>query len=158
MPQSGSAAVTIASCSIFGVNASTIPTSDVPYGDFRTKYPKARLLIEDKGSGTSLIQDLRADKVAVIGINPEGDKLTRAAKISDQFAARSVFFPRNAPWLSGLKAELLGFPNVKHDDQVDSVTQALSWIGLRRQNRIACVAPLIVSRPRTYFGDNPNCF
>jgi hypothetical protein len=43
-------------------------------------------------------------------------------------------------------------------DQVDSVTQALSWIGQRRQNRIACVAPIIVSRPRTYFGDNPNCF
>jgi hypothetical protein len=58
----------------------------------------------------------------------------------------------------GLKAELLGFPNVRHDDQVDSVTQALSWIGQRRQNKVACVAPIIVSRPRTYFGDNPNCF
>jgi predicted phage terminase large subunit-like protein len=124
----------------------------------RKKHPNATLLIEDKGSGTSLIQDLRADKVAVIGINPEGDKQTRAAKISAQFAAGSVFFPRNAPWLSGLKAELLGFPSVRHDDQVDSVTQALSWIGQRRQNRIACVAPIIVSRPRTYFGDNPNCF
>ena len=113
----------------------------------REKYPNATLLIEDKGSGTSLIQDLRADKVAVIGINPEGDKLTRAAKISAHFEAGSVFFPRNAPWLSGLKAELLGFPNVRHDDQVNSVTQALSWIGQRRQNRIACVAPIIVSRP-----------
>jgi predicted phage terminase large subunit-like protein len=124
----------------------------------RTKYPKAILLIEDKGSGTSLIQDLRADKVAVIGINPEGDKLTRVAKISAQFEAGSVFFPKTAPWLSGLKAELLGFPNVRHDDQVDSVTQALSWISQRHQNKVACVAPIIVSRPRTYFGDNPNCF
>src|SRR5262249_44829616 len=124
-----------------------------------TKYPKATLLIEDKGSGTSLIQDLRADKVAVIGINPEGDKLTRVAKISAQFEAGSVFFPKTAPpWLSGLKAELLGFPNVRHDDQVDSVTQALSWIGQRRLNKVTCVAPIIVSRPRTYFGDNPNCF
>ena len=59
---------------------------------------------------------------------------------------------------AGGKREMLSFPAGKHDDQVDSVTQALSWIGLRRQNRIACVAPLIVSRPRTYFGDNPNCF
>ena len=111
------------------------------------------------GSAAATIASyLRADKVAVIGINPEGDKLTRAAKISAQFAAGSVFFPRIAPWLSGLKAELLGFPNVRHDDQVDSVTQALSWIGQRRQTLIACVAPIIVSRPRTYFGDNPNCF
>jgi len=113
----------------------------------RTKYPKATLLIEDNGSETSLIQDLRADKVAAIGINPEGDKLTRAAKISAQFEAGSVFFPKTAPWLSGLKAELLGFPNVRHDDQVDSVTQALSWVGQRRQNKVACVAPIIVPGP-----------
>jgi predicted phage terminase large subunit-like protein len=48
----------------------------------------------------SLIQDLRADNIAVIDIDPEGDKLTRVAKISAQFAAGSVFFPTNASWLS----------------------------------------------------------
>jgi predicted phage terminase large subunit-like protein len=99
----------------------------------REKYSAAVLLVEDKGSGTSLIQDLRADNVSVIGIDPEGDKQTRVAKISAQFEAGSVFFPKNAPWLNSLKAELLGFPNVKHDDQVDSVSQALSWIKLRYQ-------------------------
>ena len=124
-------------------------------GQLREKHPNATLLIEDKGSGTSLIQDLRVNNVEVIGINPKGDKLTRAAKISAQFEAGSVFFPSNAPWLSSLKAELLGFPNVRHDDQVDSVTQALSWIRQRCQNQIICVAPIIVSRPRTYFGDMP---
>ena len=44
-------------------------------------------------------------------------------------------FPKSALWLNGLKAELLGFPNVKHDDQVDSVTQALNWIARHRQNQ-----------------------
>jgi predicted phage terminase large subunit-like protein len=112
-------------------------------------------LVEDKGSGTSLIQDLRAENRAVIGINPEGDKLTRAAKTSAQFEAGAVFFPKAAPWLSGLKAELLGFPNVRYDDQVDSVTQALSWISQRRQNKIPFVVPIIISRPRTCFGDMP---
>src|SRR6266436_7318807 len=121
----------------------------------REKYAGAALLVEDKGSGTSLIQDLRAENRAVIGINPEGDKLTRAAKTSAQFEAGAVFFPKAAPWLSGLKAELLGFPNVRYDDQVDSVTQALSWISQRRQNQIPFVAPIIISRPRTYFGDMP---
>src|SRR5262249_42033729 len=62
----------------------------------REKYPDAIILIEDKGSGTSLIQDLRADNIAVIGINPDGDKLTRVAKISAQFSAGSVFFPTKA--------------------------------------------------------------
>jgi predicted phage terminase large subunit-like protein len=121
----------------------------------REKYPNVTLLIEDKGSGTSLIQELRANNCAVIGINPEGDKGTRAAKISAQFEAGSVFFPKNAAWLNALKAELLGFPNTKHDDQVDSITQALSWIGKRRQNRIPIVGPIIIRKPRGYFGDHP---
>ena len=124
----------------------------------REKYRAATLLIEDKGSGTSLIQDLRAENIGVVGINPEGDKVTRVAKISAQFEAGSVFFPRNAPWLSGLKAELLGFPNIRHDDQVDSVTQALSWMRKRRQNEVPIVMPIVVSRPRTYFGDHPGYF
>jgi prophage DNA circulation protein len=47
----------------------------------REQYAGAVLLVEDKGSGTSLIQDLRAENRAVIGINPEGDKLTRAVKV-----------------------------------------------------------------------------
>jgi predicted phage terminase large subunit-like protein len=124
----------------------------------REQYPGAVVLIEDKGSGTSLIQDLRAEKVSVIGINPEGDKVTRVAKISAQFEAGSVFFPKAAPWLDSLKAELLGFPNVKHNDQVDSVTQALSWMWRRRQNKIPVVMPAIIRIPRSYFGDIPRNF
>ena len=121
----------------------------------RAKYPQASLLIEDKGSGTSLIQELRSGDVGVIAINPEGDKITRCSAISAQFEAGSVFFPKSAPWLDNLKAELLGFPNVKHDDQVDSVTQALSWIARHRQTQTRWVAPIIVTKPRRYFGD-PN--
>ena len=85
----------------------------------REKYPNATLLIEDKGSGTSLIQDLRANNIAVIGINPRGRQTDAGYQDSALFEAGSVFFPKNAPWLSSLKAELLGFPSVKYDDQVD---------------------------------------
>jgi len=124
----------------------------------REQYPNATTLIEDKGSGTSLIQDLRANNIAVIGINPEGDKLTRLARVTALFEAGKVFFPKNAPWLDCLKAELLGFPNVRHDDQVDSVTQALSWILQHRRNQISIVLPIFVSKPRTFFGDIPPDF
>jgi predicted phage terminase large subunit-like protein len=122
----------------------------------REKYPRATLLIEDKGSGTSLIQELRANNIAVIPINPEGDKITRCAAISAQFEAGSVFFPKSAPWLDSLKAELLGFPNAKYDDQVDSVTQALNWIAQHRQRETRWVAPIIVTQRRRYFGDPDN--
>jgi predicted phage terminase large subunit-like protein len=117
----------------------------------REKYPTAVFLIEDKGSGTSLIQDLRSVNKAPIPINPEGDKITRLAAVSVQFESGAVWFPKAAPWLGSLKAELLGFPNVKHDDQVDSVSQALSWIKRRLQNQIPFVAPIVISRPRPCF-------
>ena len=124
----------------------------------REKYPTAALLIEDKGSGTSLIQDLRLENVTPIPINPEGDKITRLAAVSVQFESGAVWFPEGAPWLGSLKAELLGFPNAKHDDQVDSISQALSWIKRHRQNQIPFVTPIVVFTPRTYFGDiSPHC-
>jgi predicted phage terminase large subunit-like protein len=123
----------------------------------REKYPSATLLIEDKGSGTSLIQDLRAENISVIGINPDGDKPTRIAKISAQFEAGSVLFPKDAPWLSSLKAELLGFPNLRHDDQADSVSQALSWIKQHRQYQTSFTPPIVISVPRESF-DMPYYF
>lgn len=36
--------------------------------------------------------------------------------------------PASAPWLDGDIDELCGFPNLRHDEQVDSTSQALSWI------------------------------
>jgi predicted phage terminase large subunit-like protein len=122
----------------------------------RENFPGAVLLVEDKGSGTSLIQDLRADNISVIGINPEGDKQTRVAKISAQFEAGSVHFPKSSPWLGNLKAELLGFPNVKHDDQVDSVSQALSWIKQRQSYQITFALPIVVGTPRPSFDVPPH--
>ena len=38
---------------------------------------------------------------------------------------RQVVFPRQAPWLEDLEAELFAFPLSRFDDQVDSVSQAL---------------------------------
>ena len=35
-------------------------------------------------------------------------------------------FPRGASWLAGLETELFSFPASRHDDQVDSISQALA--------------------------------
>jgi predicted phage terminase large subunit-like protein len=122
----------------------------------RERYPMAALLIEDKGSGTSLLQDLRSENKTPIPINPEGDKITRLAAVSVQFESGAVWFPKAAPWLSSLKAELLGFPNVKHDDQVDSVSQALAWIKHRRQHDyVALATPIVFYKPRDSFDIPP---
>ena len=48
---------------------------------------------------------------------------------SAKFEAGQVFLPKEAPWLSAFEPELFAFPGSKHDDQVDSVSQALGYQG-----------------------------
>ncbi len=38
-----------------------------------------------------------------------------------------MFLPQEATWLAEFESELLSFPNSKHDDQVDSMTQFVRW-------------------------------
>jgi predicted phage terminase large subunit-like protein len=86
------------------------------------------LLIEDKASGQSLIQDLRREsKLPVIAIQPQGDKVTRASVVSPTVEAGRVILPKQAQWLSDFEDEIFSFPNAAHDDQVDSVSQFLAW-------------------------------
>ena len=89
------------------------------------------VLIEKVGLGLSLVQDLKADSPArfpnPIGIVPDGDKLTRMEAECARIEAGHVVLPRNAPWLDEFLHELLTFPNGRHDDQVDSVSQFLHW-------------------------------
>lgn len=61
-------------------------------------------------------------------IKPEGSKVERLAAASVAFEQHRVFFPQECRWLADLQHELLGFPAVKHDDQVDSVSQFLNWV------------------------------
>jgi len=56
----------------------------------------------------------------------EHDKVTRLYVQTGKFEAGLVHFPNDAPYMPDLLAELLAFPNGKHDDQVDSITQALA--------------------------------
>ena len=44
---------------------------------------------------------------------------------SAKFGAGQVYLPERAPWLAEFEAELFAFPNGKHDDQVDTVSQVL---------------------------------
>jgi predicted phage terminase large subunit-like protein len=83
------------------------------------------LVIEKKGSGLSLIQDLRRDNIYAIGIVPEGDKILRMAAQTAPIEAGAVHLPARAPWLEEFKKEILSFPVSKHDDQIDALSQAL---------------------------------
>lgn len=89
----------------------------------------AAILIEDKSSGQSLIQDLRnATSLPIIPIEPIGNKIFRANETSAMVEAGLLRLPATAPWLVDYEGELFGFPLSTNDDQVDSTTQFLQWV------------------------------
>ncbi|MEO1082404.1 MAG: phage terminase large subunit [Pseudomonadota bacterium] len=93
------------------------------------------VLIEDKASGQSLIQELRegvkvGDQIFVphvIAIEPEGSKIDRLVGVSGIIEAGKLYLPEQAAWLPDYESELFGFPLTTHDDQVDSTSQFLKW-------------------------------
>ena len=56
----------------------------------------------------------------------EHDKIGRLYVQQARFEAGQVLLPKGARFLPELETELLTFPQGKHDDQVDSITQALA--------------------------------
>jgi predicted phage terminase large subunit-like protein len=93
----------------------------------KQRWKAQTILIEDKGSGTSLLQDLRTTSVYCIAIKPEGDKVVRMSACSDRIESGSVLLPRRASWLDQFRAELLAFPHGSHDDQADALSQLINW-------------------------------
>lgn len=93
------------------------------------KWQPRAVLIEDKASGQSLIQDLKKElSYNVIPIKVVKDKITRFASITPIFEAERIFIKDKTNWLFDLEYELLTFPNSQHDDQADSISQFLNWI------------------------------
>ena len=93
------------------------------------------ILIEDKSSGQSLIQEMRGNFAQpVIALEPEGSKLDRLVSVSSLYEAGLVHHPEHASWLMDYESELFGYPLTTHDDQVDSTSQALKWMFANRGN------------------------
>lgn len=93
------------------------------------------VIVEDKASGSALIPDLRRAGVAVHSYNPGRlDKIARAHLVSHLLRDGYVWLPESRQpsrkgypmsWLSKAHEQWLYFPNVAHDDAVDSLVQAL---------------------------------
>ena len=84
-------------------------------------------LIEDRASGTQLIQELLNEGLwAVTRAVPEGDKTMRLHAQTATIENGFVHLPE-ASWLAEYLHELTTFPYARHDDQADSTSQALAW-------------------------------
>jgi len=91
------------------------------------QYKPRVVLIEDTGVGIGLIEELKQAEINTVPIVPVSSKEARASIQSAKFEGGRVFFPLNKPWLSELETELCSFPGSRHDDQVDSIVQALAY-------------------------------
>jgi len=92
-------------------------------------YNATEVLIEDKASGTQLIQELIADGCyGVTRYLPTTDKIMRLNAQTAIIENGFVHIPEAAPWLAEYLHEMTVFPRGKHDDQVDSTAQFLDWV------------------------------
>ena len=85
-----------------------------------------QMMIEDKASGTGLIQQLKQSGVPVKGIPRNKDKVTRAYDAAPMVEAGRVWLPSGEPFTNELIGECMGFPNASHDDQVDPMMDAIT--------------------------------
>ncbi len=95
------------------------------------------ILIEDKANGPAVIDFLKKEVFGLIPIEPDGSKLARAHAVTSVWEAGNVWLPHPdiAPWIGSVRiadskpdtflSEITHFDAGAHDDQVDSMTQAL---------------------------------
>lgn len=92
-------------------------------------YPEATVkLVEDKANGPAIIDTLKREIPGIMPVSPGADsKEARAASVSPMWEARQVCVPHPKwhPEIQDWLAEIFGFPNMPHDDNVDSHVYAL---------------------------------
>ncbi|CAB4149747.1 Archaeophage PsiM2, terminase large subunit [uncultured Caudovirales phage] len=93
-----------------------------------------RMMVEDKSSGTGLIQSLRLGDatnpaIPVKGIERSKDKFSRVNDGLPYIEAHMVCIPQDAPWTNDYIAEMEAFTpddTHEHDDQIDPTIDAIS--------------------------------
>lgn len=87
------------------------------------------VLIEDKASGQSLLQDIRRETdLPAIAVPVTKDKVARVNEMAPTIEAGRLMLPVAATWLEDAIRELTTFPLAPHDDITDAVIGALHWI------------------------------
>ena len=123
---------------------------------FHTEDQPDTLLIEDKGSGISLIQELRSMGVPVENFSygrgskkVSNDKVARANMVADIFASGYVWAPERR-FADECIEECAEFPYGDHDDYLDTVVQALLRFRSGGLIRTASDEPDDWDEPRSY--------
>jgi predicted phage terminase large subunit-like protein len=98
----------------------------------RIAFGASNVIIEDKASGTQLIQELiNEGQYGIVRYQTKMDKVMRMHSVTSTIEGGMVYLPEQANWLEVLLHELATFPRSKYDDQADSISQALDWMKQR---------------------------
>lgn len=87
--------------------------------------PLRAIKVEDKVSGTGLIQTLRRERIPVLAIPRNSDKISRGHDAAPFIESGGVMLPMDAPWLSDFLKESSTFPGGTNDDQLDPMFDAI---------------------------------
>lgn len=82
--------------------------------------------VEDKVSGTGLIQTLRREGIPIVPIQRNVDKITRAMDAAPYVQSGNVIVMRDIAQLVDFLSEAGVFPNGAHDDMIDAAMSAIS--------------------------------
>jgi predicted phage terminase large subunit-like protein len=100
--------------------------------DLEQKWRPDFTLVELKGNGEAIVDELKLSVPSVIGFMPDryGDKMTRAQLATSLWQGEGVWLPdsERCPWISDWKNEVAMFPGSTLKDRVDSMSQLfLHW-------------------------------
>lgn len=96
--------------------------------EWKRIYNIHRIYVEDKSSGTQILQELkRATKYNVLALSPMGkDKVQRVMAAQPVLQSQRVILVEDDTWNEMLLSESAAFPYSAHDDLVDTLTYAVS--------------------------------
>lgn len=97
--------------------------------------PLRAMKVEDKVSGTGLIQTIRRDGIPVVPIQRNKDKITRAYDAAPFVESGNVLVPEWSHWLGAFMAEVEAFPGGAFDDQLDPMFDAIHDVQFQPKER-----------------------
>lgn len=107
-------------------------------GDIRQIGALRKMIVEDKSSGTGLIQDLRTDRsipIPIEGRERDRDKYSRIMDVVSYIESGYVVLPDDHPGVSDLIAEAEEFTaddSHAHDDTIDPMIDAINELVVKR--------------------------
>lgn len=107
------------------------PTTLAAFRQMWSKWPQSGMkLVEDKANGPAIIALLHKEIPGIVPVQVRQNKQQRLSAVAPMVQAGNVYIPHLGlgRWVADFIEEAAGFPNAANDDQVDAMSQALTYL------------------------------